>query len=187
MRAPKTIRREMAGGRDGEDEENGGERECAPLFRSQYPPLDVDQVRSCFPSLSLPLPGQSEDQDEGENRRDEDKGDGEGKEQKDRSGFIFADNAGGTQIAGQVLPLITDYLVKCNVQLGGSYHHSQAAAHRVQDGVDAVRAMVNAAHADEIVVGPNGTQLAENLARALEGSVHSGDEIIVTDLDHEGK
>ena len=101
------------------------------------------------------------------------------------SGFVFADNAGGSQCLGDAAARITDYLLRTNAQLGADYAVSVASTRRVADGVEAARQLFNAAHTDEVAFGSSATMLAENLARALEGDFKAGEEIIVTG-EHEG-
>ncbi len=101
------------------------------------------------------------------------------------SGFAFFDNAGGSQILGSVADAIRDYLLTSNVQLGASYEISRRATERVAAGVRAAAALMNAAEPAEIVLGPSTTQLLANLGRAMAPSLGPGDEVIVTDADHE--
>ena len=101
------------------------------------------------------------------------------------SGYIFADNAGGSQCLSSVVSCISDYLLNTNVQLGADYSVSVKSTQRVADGVEAARQLFNAASVDEISLGSSSTMLAENLARALEADVLSDEEIIVTG-EHEG-
>lgn len=101
------------------------------------------------------------------------------------SGYIFADNAGGSQCLSTAATRIADYLLNTNVQLGADYSVSVTSTQRVADGVDAARQLFNARSVDEVSLGSSSTMLAENLARALEADVLDGEEIIVTG-EHEG-
>jgi len=98
---------------------------------------------------------------------------------------VFFDNAGGSQTLGAVIDRIADYLRSTNVQLGASYGVSQASGDKVAAGVRAVASLFNAGDPDEVVLGPSTTQLIANFAAALAPSLRPGDEIIVTDVDHE--
>jgi selenocysteine lyase/cysteine desulfurase len=53
------------------------------------------------------------------------------------SGFVFLDNAGGSQTLAGVADRIRDYLLTTNVQLGASYAVSEAAGERVRAAVRA--------------------------------------------------
>jgi len=100
------------------------------------------------------------------------------------SGFAFFDNAGGSQVLAEVADAIRDYLLTSNVQLGASYEVSERATERVAAGVRAAATLVNA-DPQEIVLGGSTTQLLANLGRAMAPDLGPGDEIVVTDADHE--
>ncbi|KAF9563571.1 selenocysteine lyase [Agrocybe pediades] len=97
------------------------------------------------------------------------------------SGYIFGDNAGGSQAAQQVIDRITDYFVNSNVQLGADYSVGQQTTKRVLvDGPKEAAKLFNAASPDEIVFGSSSTMNLENLARGLEPNMKEGDEFIIT-------
>ncbi len=100
------------------------------------------------------------------------------------SGFVFLDNAGGSQTLRRVANHVTDYLLTTNVQLGASYALSQTSTARVREAARATAAYVGARDAHEVVLGPSTTQLIDNLALAMEGTLASGDEVVVTNADH---
>ena len=99
--------------------------------------------------------------------------------------WTFFDNAGGSQILQQVIDRIGEYLVNNNVQTGGSYDVSQQSANAVMKGREAIATLINASRPQEIVLGPSTTVLLQNLSRALSSQWQQGDEIIVTNFDHE--
>ena len=101
------------------------------------------------------------------------------------SGFLYADNAGGSQCLGDAVARISDYLLNTNVQLGADYVVSQKSTSRVASGAEAAQELFNAASVDEIAFGSSATMLVENLSRAIEKDVSEGDEIIITG-EHEG-
>lgn len=101
------------------------------------------------------------------------------------SGTVFLDNAGGSQVLGRVADRIRHYLLHDNVQLGASYRASQEAGERVLGARRAVAALVNAAHDDEIVMGPSTTALIATLVEAVRPGLRPGDEVVVTETDHE--
>jgi hypothetical protein len=102
-----------------------------------------------------------------------------------KSGFVFADNAGGSQITQSAIDRITDYLANTNVQLGADYSVSIASTQRVVNAAEEARKLFGADSKDEIIFGPSSTANLENLARGLEGSITEGDEFIITG-EHEG-
>ncbi|KZV97284.1 PLP-dependent transferase [Exidia glandulosa HHB12029] len=101
-----------------------------------------------------------------------------------KGGYIFADNAGGSQCLKSVVDAVSDYLLNTNVQLGADYSVSVESTQRVGLGSIATAELVNA-DADEIVFGSSSTALVENLARAMDGDIQSTDEFIISDADHE--
>ncbi len=100
-------------------------------------------------------------------------------------GQVFLDNAGGSQVARQVADRLSNYLFTANVQLGASYGASVKAGAMVQEGRQALATLFNAARAEEVVMGATTTQLFDQLARALVQTWAPGDEVIVTNFDHE--
>ncbi|KAG8799770.1 hypothetical protein FRC17_007047, partial [Serendipita sp. 399] len=101
-------------------------------------------------------------------------------------GYIYADNAGGSQCTKGVIDSITDYLSNTNVQLGADYSVGMKSTARVSMGPAATALLVNASSPSEIIFSNSSTQLAENLSRALEPSIKpdGGDEFIAT-FEHE--
>jgi cysteine desulfurase family protein (TIGR01976 family) len=100
------------------------------------------------------------------------------------SGFVFLDNAGGSQTLAGVADRIRDYLLTTNVQLGASYAVSEAAGERVRAAVRATATYLGTDDPHEVVVGPSTTQLIGNLALAMAPGLSPGDEIVVTTADH---
>ncbi|MGF9695138.1 cysteine desulfurase-like protein [Rhizobium sp. 0TCS1.26] len=100
-------------------------------------------------------------------------------------GWTFFDNAGGSQILKGAVERINTFLIEKNVQIGGSYAVSQAAAAALYEARTAAMHLVNASRPEEIVFGNSTTALLQNLARAMQSQLSPGDEIIVTVADHE--
>lgn len=98
---------------------------------------------------------------------------------------VFFDNAGGTQVAHQVGDQITDYLFNTNVQLGASYRISQKSGSRVMKAQQKWAEAINTKHVEEVVFGSSTTALLQNLSRSLVQTFKPGDEVIVTNTDHE--
>ncbi len=99
--------------------------------------------------------------------------------------WTFFDNAGGTQTAVQVGRRLNDYLYNTNVQHGASYAVSAQAGSRVKEAQAALAAFINAADAGEVILGSSTTQLLQNLSKSLVHLFQPGDEVIVTNCDHE--
>ena len=98
---------------------------------------------------------------------------------------IYLDNAGGSQVLRRVADRIHDYLLTTSVQLGASYAQSQLASEKVSSARRSITELIHAAHEDEVVMGPATTALMFMLTQALLPGIRSGDEIIVTNSDHE--
>ena len=98
---------------------------------------------------------------------------------------VFLDNAGGSQVLKRVADRISDYLLSSSVQLGASYSTSVAAGEKVLEARRAVAELINAPHDDEVVMGGATTALMFVLTQAIKYGLKPGDEIIVTDTDHE--
>lgn len=102
-----------------------------------------------------------------------------------QDGCIYLDNAGGSQVLRRVADRVSDYLLTSSVQLGASYPQSQAAGERVLAARRAVAQLIHAPADDEVVMGGSTTLLMFLFTQALLPSVREGDEIIVTNTDHE--
>ncbi|KIJ16244.1 hypothetical protein PAXINDRAFT_168763 [Paxillus involutus ATCC 200175] len=101
-----------------------------------------------------------------------------------QSGYIYADNAGGSQTAQQVIDHIVDYLSNTNVQLGADYSVGVQSTKRVADGSVAAAVLFNAGSTDEVGYGPSATLVLENISRAMDNDINTGDEFIITE-EHE--
>ena len=97
---------------------------------------------------------------------------------------IYFDNPGGTQVPQRVIDAMVDYLTRRNANTHGVFETSR----RTDAVIDAARqAMADllGATPDEIVFGANMTTLTFHLSRSLAQIVRAGDEIIVTQTDHD--
>ena len=99
-------------------------------------------------------------------------------------GWVYLENAGGTLVPRQVIGRVTDYMTTCQVQPGAGYAPSARAAGRIAEGRAVLAALINA-EPQEIVVGPSTTSNVYVLSHALRPLLAPGDEIIVTNQDHE--
>ena len=98
--------------------------------------------------------------------------------------WALFDNAGGSVPLGSVVDAVADHMRRLGVQLGASYALSAEAEGRVADGHRAMETYVGA-QPGEVVLGPSSTVLLNRLSRALRPLWREGDEVIVTNLDHE--
>ncbi|MFD1094665.1 cysteine desulfurase-like protein [Salegentibacter chungangensis] len=99
--------------------------------------------------------------------------------------FVFMDNAGGSQTLGKVIERISGYLVHHNVQLGASYKVSEEAGEKLSYATKQIGNFINTSRPEEVVIGPSSTMLLRILSISLSKQWKKGDEVIVTNTDHE--
>jgi cysteine desulfurase family protein (TIGR01976 family) len=101
------------------------------------------------------------------------------------SGVAFLDGPGGTQCPQSVIDAIAGYLRDSNANLGGTFAASVRSDELVTHA-HATAAGFLGCRPEETVFGQNMTTLNFALTRALGRSLSTGDEILVTRLDHDG-
>ncbi len=99
--------------------------------------------------------------------------------------WLLLDNAGGSQILKPVVDRINDHFYKCNVQLGGSYPHAVLAEERHAESHRMITKWLNARDPREIIMASSTTLLVNMLADNFGRVWKPGDEVIVTNCDHE--
>lgn len=97
----------------------------------------------------------------------------------------FFDGAGGSQVPDGVIDAMTDYLRNHNANEGGAYATSRETDQILHDAHEAAADLLGV-NASQITFGANMTTLNFALTRALARTLEPGDEVIVTQLDHEG-
>ncbi len=119
--------------------------------------FDVDALRTQFPALSLEHQGRP---------------------------MVFFDGPGGTQVPQRVIDAVGDYYRTSNANHGGAFATSERS--------DAIDHAAHAAIADllgadpgEVKFGANMTTLTFHLSRSIAATFATGDEIVVTALDHD--
>lgn len=119
--------------------------------------LDVAWVRSQFPSLATQVDGQT---------------------------AAFLDGPAGTQVPAQVIGAIQNYFLHSNANTGGAFLTSRSSDEMI---ANTRAAMADFFHCDpcEVVFGQNMTTLTFALSRAMGRELGSGDEILLTTLDHD--
>ena len=98
--------------------------------------------------------------------------------------WALFDHAGGSPPLAGVIDRVATYMRRGSVQLGATYAASTRAAAEVATGRAAAARLVNATP-EEVVLGASTSANARHLARAFAPLVQPGDEIVVTNLDHE--
>tara|TARA_R100000935_G_scaffold42932_2_gene65334 strand:- start:2194 stop:3417 length:1224 start_codon:yes stop_codon:yes gene_type:complete len=102
-----------------------------------------------------------------------------------KNGYTFMDNAGGSQILGNAINNIQDYYLHYNVQLGASYEVSANAGKALLKSTEKVAQFINASNPKEVIIGPSSTMLLRILSICISQNWAQGDEVIVTNSDHE--
>jgi cysteine desulfurase family protein (TIGR01976 family) len=95
----------------------------------------------------------------------------------------YFDGPGGTQVPRSVGEAMTEYLYHHNANTHWAYPTSEETDAALENARQTCADLLNAS-AREIAFGANMTTLTFHLARALGTQYESGDEIIVTELDH---
>lgn len=96
----------------------------------------------------------------------------------------FFDNAGGSFTLHSVIERVARYMRESPIQLGGLHRLSQHAADRQRRALESIAHLL-ACECEELITGPSSSALISRLARALAHEFGPGDEIIVTNFDHE--
>lgn len=98
--------------------------------------------------------------------------------------WAFFENAGGSFVPKSVIKRLTDYMTECQVQPGGPFPAGTLAQTRMDDGHRNMAEMIGA-DVDEVVIGPSTSANIDVLSRSLRPLWKEGDEVIVTNLNHE--
>jgi len=118
--------------------------------------LDLEYVRSQFPAFKDPLC-------------------------KDWS---FFENAGGSYVPQQVIDKLNEFMISTKVQPYAEYPMSKMAGENMDKATNLFAKMINA-NEKEIIIGGSTSINLYVLSNALKASLQAGDEVIVTNQDHE--
>ena len=119
-------------------------------------PFDVDFARAQFPAFADPQTAR----------------------------WAHLENAGGSYAAGPVVDLLTSLFTSAKVQPGWDFGPSRVATEAMDRARVAMAATFNA-RPDEVHFGPSTSQNTYVLAQAMRPMWAAGDEIVVTEQDHE--
>ena len=97
--------------------------------------------------------------------------------------IAYFDGPGGTQVPTAVVDAMSDYLLHHNANTHWAFPTSIETDGIILEARSALADFLNAAP-DEIAFGANMTTLTFHLARAIGRACESGDEIVITELDH---
>ena len=98
-------------------------------------------------------------------------------------GWAFFENAGGSYVPRSVIDRVDAYMRECQVQ-PGTIGAAKDAAQRIAAGQAGIATALGA-EAEEVIIGPSTTTNFYVLSHALRPWFAPGDEVVVTDLDHE--
>ena len=120
-------------------------------------PFDVAYVRNQFPALKRMVDGQP---------------------------AAYLDGPGGTQTPQRVVDAVTDYMVHRNSNIHGAFVTSEETDAVVQAAHEAGADLLGCDW-EEVSYGANMTTLAFLLSDAVARDIKPGDEVLITQLDHE--
>jgi cysteine desulfurase family protein (TIGR01976 family) len=102
-----------------------------------------------------------------------------------QSGFVFFENAGGSQMPQCVIDAMTEYMQDSYVQTGVPYPASVRATKTFEAAHKFADVFVNADDVGECCFGPSTSVLISHLANAIRPTIKPGDQIIVSVANHE--
>ena len=120
------------------------------------PKLDTDYVREQFPAFSDPL----------------------------SSKWSFFENAGGSYVPSNVIERLNHFMTSTKVQPYAEFDTSAIAGDNMDKAPNFFAEMINADN-DEIIIGGSTTMNMYVLSNAIKSLLKPGDEVIVTNQDHE--
>jgi cysteine desulfurase family protein (TIGR01976 family) len=99
--------------------------------------------------------------------------------------LAFLDGPGGSQVPQVVIDTLADFYATCNVNTHGKFAPSQEVDRRMVLARETLAAFLGAESADCISFGQNMTTLNYSLSAAIGKTLKPGDEVLITQLDHE--
>ena len=118
--------------------------------------LDVDYVKAQFPAFKDPL----------------------------SSKWSFFENAGGSYVPMNVIKHLNNFMTSTKVQPYAEFDISKIAGNNMDKATELFAEMINA-RKDEIIIGASTTMNMYVLSNAMKHFIKPGDEVIVTNQDHE--
>ncbi len=99
--------------------------------------------------------------------------------------LIYFDGAAGSQVPVQVINAMTEYYKQSNANSGGAFVVSAETDQAREDARATVAEFLGASSGMTISFGANMTTLNFSLSKAIGRALRKGDEILITQLDHE--
>ena len=120
------------------------------------PKLEIDYVRAQFPAFEDPLSAK----------------------------WSFFENAGGSYVPSTVIKRLDHFMTSTKVQPYAEFDTSAIAGENMDKATNFFAEMINANN-DEIIIGGSTTMNMYVLSNAIKSLLKPGDEVIVTNQDHE--
>jgi cysteine desulfurase family protein (TIGR01976 family) len=99
--------------------------------------------------------------------------------------LAFLDGPGGSQVPKAVIDAMSDFYATCNVNTHGKFSPSQEVDRRMSLARETLAAFLGAESPDCVSFGQNMTTLNYALSAAIGRTLRKGDEVLITQLDHE--
>lgn len=99
--------------------------------------------------------------------------------------LTYFDGPAGTQMPRQVIETITSYYTTCNSNTHGCFVTTRESDLLLQETRRVIAAFLGARNLNCISLGANMTTLNFSLSRAIGRALKPGDEVVITQLDHE--
>ena len=98
--------------------------------------------------------------------------------------LAFFENAGGTYVPDTVINKLNKFMIETKVQPYGDFASSIEAGDEMDKSINKIAELLNI-EKDEFIIGPSTTMNMFLLSRGIKHWLNKGDEIIVTNQDHE--
>ncbi|MEL6987579.1 MAG: cysteine desulfurase-like protein [Bacteroidota bacterium] len=98
---------------------------------------------------------------------------------------VYLDGPAGTQVPNSVIKIISNYYKNHNANSGGSFITSLESDAQMEQVRRKIAYFLGAPGPECISLGPNMTSLNYNLSQAIGAYLNPGDEIVITQIDHE--
>jgi cysteine desulfurase family protein (TIGR01976 family) len=99
--------------------------------------------------------------------------------------IAYLDGPGGTQVPQQVIDEMVKYYTTCNANHDGKFVTSVESDRIIEESRQSMAVMLNAESGNNISFGANMTTLTFSLSKAIGRMFKPGEEILITQLDHE--
>lgn len=99
--------------------------------------------------------------------------------------LAYFDGPGGSQVPTSVIEAISHYYTTCNANTHGAFVTSRETDQTLEKARQSCAAFLNADGPETISFGANMTSLNFKLSRAIGRLLQPGDEVVITQLDHE--